>query len=627
MLRKILVFVCFLIFFFFLPQGVTAQTNNYSKYISNQGYIIKNFASKIEVEADTSLLITETIQASFSVQKHGIIRVIPYIYSFGGRSINGRMEMVSITDEKGQPYKYTESILNQSKKLQIGDANIFVNGDKTYVIKYRMRNVVLKYNNIPEVYWNVTGHEWDTVIVSAVAEVTSKNAEITKVKCFEGPVGSTSECKGDFSKDSAVFITSDPVLPGNDFTIVVGFSDNNSLTFPAPITKVQDNWGYFPALFPLAFIGIIWFLRGRDKKYAGDNIYYKPEKPLEKTVSIFERKFLPMVYSPINGLSPSEVGAIIDETVNIEDVIAEIIELARLKFIKIIKVKEKKLFSEAEYAFIKQKDWKDTDINDYQKAILDKIFGATDKIGKKNEEILVGLGVDPKDPNRPVVLLSFLKEYFYEALPDIKKKLYDGLKNKGIFAANPDSVRKAWFFGYVLFSFVLGFITFIYSISTFNFGPLAAGFTAFIVGIPFALSMPRKTAWGYSLSRQIVGLKEYLKVGKWREEYKEKKLFFDEMLPLAISLGVVEKLASDMKDLGIEPPSYFGNTSSTSFSTDILSFQRGISYALVVGPSGNTKWSGSSSWSGHSSWSGGSGFSGGGGSSGGGFGGGGGGSW
>ena len=84
------------------------------------------------------------------------------------------------------------------------------------------------------------------------------------------------------------------------------------------------------------------------------------------------------------------------------------------------------------------------------------------------------------------------------------------------------------------------------------------------------------------------------------------------MLPLAISLGVVTKLAKDMKDLGIEPPKYFQGMMISSFANDLNNFNSAALSGLTMSPSGS------------SSWSGGSGFSGGGG---GGFGGGGGGSW
>jgi uncharacterized membrane protein YgcG len=615
MMRRLFVFLGFLFLFVLSPRIVHA---------SDAGYLINSFKSDISLQKDTSLVITDTLNVSFTAQKHGIIRVIPYIYSADGQTINARMQVLSITDTLGKSYQYQESQLGQSKKLQIGDPNRYADKDMTYIIKYKMQNIILKYEGKPEIYWNVTGHEWDTTITKVETKVYSDFADITNVTCYEGAIGTKNPCGNSFTNKNALFSSKSPILPGQDFTIVVGLAEVNSLVFPSAAVKAVDNWGYIPALFPFLLIILLWYWKGRDKKYVGDSIYYKPDKPQEEAVALFTRKYLPLVYAPINDLTPAEIGTIADEKVDIHDVIAEIVELARLKYLKILKVKDKKLFSEAEYAFIKLKTWEDDNkLRDYQIAILKKIFGISGKIDKKTEKILSGLGVDTTNEKQKVILLSSLKEHFFEALPEIKKKLYAGLKNKEIFASNPDSTRKIWISGYIFVSLVFGFITLTFAVSTFNFVPLLVGLVTFVAGIPFTLSMPRKTAWGYSLSRQIVGLKNYLQIGKWREEFMEKKLFFDEMIPLSISLGVVEKLASDMKDLGIEPPSYFANTTNTVFYSDIISFQRTLSYALVVGP-GKT-WSGSSSWSGHSSWSGGSGFSGG--SSGGGFGGGGGGSW
>jgi uncharacterized membrane protein len=151
---------------------------------------------------------------------------------------------------------------------------------------------------------------------------------------------------------------------------------------------------------------------------------------------------------------------------------------------------------------------------------------------------------------------------------------------------------------------------------TMNFGPIIPfGFFG-VISFFFALSMPRRTAWGYSLKRQIVGLAWYLEKGKWRHEVSEKHLFIEEILPLAVTLGVVDKLTQDMKDLELSPPKYFAGTNMTTFGSDLGRFETTTTSSLLSTPGGK----------GSSSWSGGSGFSGGG-SSGGGFGGGGGGSW
>ena len=131
--------------------------------------------------------------------------------------------------------------------------------------------------------------------------------------------------------------------------------------------------------------------------------------------------------------------------------------------------------------------------------------------------------------------------------------------------------------------------------------------------------MPKRTPQGYAFFRQIVGLRWYLDKGKWREEIAEKNLFFEEILPLTICLGLVNKLSKEMAVLGVEPPSYFVGFNTRTFSSDFNHFCRQANSTFLSSPGG--------SWSSRSSWSGGSGFSGGRGFSGGGFGGGGGRSW
>ena len=86
------------------------------------------------------------------------------------------------------------------------------------------------------------------------------------------------------------------------------------------------------------------------------------------------------------------------------------------------------------------------------------------------------------------------------------------------------------------------------------------------------------------------------------------------MLPFAVSLGVVHKLAKDMEALDIKPPEYINSANVTAMNTNtfVSSFTRSVNSNLSYNPNSSSS-------------SGGSGFSGG--SSGGGGGGGGGGSW
>lgn len=544
-------------------------------------YEINNFESEITLNQDLSLTVKEKVETNFLVAKHGIYRVIPYIYTHKGKTIRADLKVLRVTDENGLSVDYKVSNYNQSKKIQIGEADKTVMGKKDYIIEYNADQVVLDYGNGPEIYWNVTGNEWDVLIEKAEAKVISPFGEITKTECFG--------CESSFDKNQADF-------KGDEgLTVVVQISKNNQLKTPGLLKKtknlIEGNWGYLLAGLPTFLMIWVWFKKGRDKKYLSDNIYIKPENGQEKNVNLFDRPHLPLVYSPIKGLSPAEIGTILDQKIDIHDIVSEIVELARLGFLKIKKTEKKKILGikSANYELIKLNKTTEK-LNKFQVDLWESLFERDDQIE-----------------------ISDLKNKFYKKLPKLKSDMYKELEKKGISEGNWEKIQGKW----IGIALGLNFLAIFLIISVFikntgNAGPIIISFLGIIPSIILAIKVPRRTAWGYNLYRQIEGLKYYLGKGKWREEIMEKNLFLEEMLPLAISLGVVNKLSKDMKNLGVEPPKYFEGVVINNFSHDLNSFSSSMAANLSATPSGN------------SSWSGGSGFSGGGG---GGFGGGGGGSW
>ena len=559
----------FLFLFFLFPTSVQAAANlDYT-----------GFESHINIQKDMSLLITESITVNYKAPLHGIFRDIP----------ERRLNVLSIADENGTPYKYKISGGNV-KNIRIGDPDVTVVGEHVYVIQYEVKRAIKEYPDHFELYWNITGSNWDSILPKPTATISSDFADITKVDCFAGTVGtSIRSCKYEFDEKSASFTSSVDTGVGSDFTVVVGLSSQNQFVFPSTLEQFFDfiyqYWGYFLTIIPLATMVIIWFKKGRDERYVSENIYYTPQVKSTRRVGIFERKHIPFVYSPIKGLTPAEIGTLIDEKVDIHDVVAEITELARLGYLKMKKIDKKWIFGKNDYEFSKQK--KDTDtLFAFQKDILDSLFASED-----------------------IMLLSSLKYKFYKSLANIKKDLYGRMEKENYFFGNPDTVRTKWvFFVAVMCGLIFAALS-IYSNVTGQILVFVVGGVLGVVAFLFAIKMPRRTPKGYALYRQIEGLRWYINKGAWRQEIAEKRLFLDEILPLAISLGVVKKLASDMKDLGFKPPEYMGNMATNSFASDMSNFEASASTALVSSPSS----------------SGGSGFSGG--SSGGGGGGGGGGGW
>jgi hypothetical protein len=551
--------------------------------IPSNDYLIKNFESEITLNRNSSLTVKEKIETDFLVEKHGIFRIIPYIYSHNGKTINARIRILGVEDENDQKIPYQVDNYNQSKKIKIGDANLTLSGNKKYVIEYSIKDVVLDYGNGPEIYWNVTGSEWDVPIEKASARVISPFGKITKIECF-GCVNKNFENEAEFFGKEGL-------------TVVVQIDKNNNLKMPGIWQKnykvIIDNWDYLVAITPLTLMFLFWYKKGRDKRYLTENIYFKPEDKTEKEVPLLSRPHLPLVYYPIDGLSPAEVGTITDEKIDTKDIVAEIVELARLGYLTIKRIEKKKIFG------LIGKDYE-----------LIRTEKTTENLNKFQTNLLKNLFDDKK-----TVKISDLKNHFYTHLGGLREDLYKILADKKITEGNLNSVRIKWI-GISSFLNFSGF-TLVTRASkmTDNSFPIFLSVIGAVLSLFLSIKMSRKTAWGYSLHRQAEGLKYYLSKGKWREEIAEKNLFLEEMLPLAISLGVVNQLAKDMKELEMEPPKYFEGMVISSFARDLNNFSSNAATGLTSAPS---------NYSGSGSWSGGSGFGGGGG---GGFGGGGGGSW
>jgi uncharacterized membrane protein len=203
--------------------------------------------------------------------------------------------------------------------------------------------------------------------------------------------------------------------------------------------------------------------------------------------------------------------------------------------------------------------------------------------------------------------LSKMTGHFQSDLTAFREKLYSGLTAAGFFGSRPDHLQCWGIAAAVILVLIFTPIANLFSLSQ-SVWPW--GFLSGSIAVLFGYRMGYRTARGHALYRQLTGLKYFVGKGKWRYEIAEKHLFIEEILPLAISLGVVGQLSKDMQNLQMQPPKYLGNLSYVDFGH----FRSGLGRTLAAAPAGT-----SSGWSGRSGFSGGS--------MGGGFGGGGGRSW
>jgi len=265
-----------------------------SSHASAQDFTINDFAVNIAINKDSSFTVKETISVEFHRPRHGIYREIPYIYkdSFDG-TIKTPLKVISVTDSAGSKLSSKISYEGNLIKIRIGDADKYVSGSQTYEIFYKVENAILFFDDHDELYWNVTGNEWQAEIKKASATV-SLAGDKTKERwtsCYTGRPGSKeAECKYTAYDNSVEFSSKSVFAPGEGFTIAYGW-DKGIVSPPSSFQRflwlinLRQNWVFILPVFSLLIMFNLWRSIGRDPKVreAVTVMYGPPEynkKPL-----------------------------------------------------------------------------------------------------------------------------------------------------------------------------------------------------------------------------------------------------------------------------------------------------------------------------------------------------------
>jgi len=134
---------------------------------------IIDFKSDIQVNADSTIRVHETISAALPAGRHGVLREFPIHYS-DKRNIkyNVDFNLEGVTQD-GLPVPYTIESFANGKQIKIGDPyRVLAGGVYTYDIVYSTNRQIGFFENHDELYWNVTGNGWRLPIEHVWARVT-----------------------------------------------------------------------------------------------------------------------------------------------------------------------------------------------------------------------------------------------------------------------------------------------------------------------------------------------------------------------------------------------------------------------------------------------------------------------
>jgi uncharacterized membrane protein YgcG len=545
---------------------------------------IRKFSAELFVQPDAALGVTETIEAQFIGSWNGIYRTIPVEYvTPQGFNYTLFVTLENATDADGRPLRVESSRDRHYLKWKI-----YVPGARdavrTVVLHYRVRNGLKFFEDHDELYWNVTGDEWDVPIESASAQVLLP-PHVTGIRAldFTGAYGSRARDAEVTVSDNSVNVTMQrPLAFHEGLTVVIGW-DKGFVRQPGTAELVElflaSNWPLFFPVPVFLFMFSLWYTRGRDPRTGPIAVQYEPPEKM----------------------TPAEAGTLIDDSADMRDITATIVDLAVRGYLVIEEKTTNRvmgLFSNKEYVFhMKKKPSEWAGLKSYELVLLAGIFF---------------------DGAVPEVELSSLHNRFYTHLPKIRDGIFDALLQRGYFEHRPDTVRGAYIAGGI----VAGALLFMAGNSLANrLGMVgtpffvAAVISAGII-LGFGWFMPVRTGAGVKALAGILGFEDFLThvEADRMDRMMQTPETFEKFLPFAMALGVERKWVSAFQNIYTQPPSWYqGGGYGTGFQP--ILFVNSLN--AMTAHAGSVLASAPRS-------SGGSGF-GGGGSSGGGFGGGGGG--
>jgi uncharacterized membrane protein len=549
---------------------------------------IQKFHSEVTITPDGVVDVVETIQAHFAGTWNGLYRTIPIEYTTAqGLNFSLFVDVASIADNTGGSLKYdtTRSGGYLKLKIYVPDATDVT---RTIVVHYKVSDALRFFEDHDELYWNVTGNDWDMPIEGASADIVLPTG-VTGLRAlaFTGSYGSRSQDAKIEKNANRVDIEMTRTLEFHEgLTVVIGWDKGFVREATAGekfVRFLRSNWVLTIPFITFLIMFWIWWTHGRDPR----------------------RNPIAVKYDAPDDLTPGEVGTLVDCSAEMRDVTATLVDMGVRGYITIEQKEDKHLMgltSSKTYTFHLKKpmsDWKG--LKSHELSLLAALFanGVLESVD-----------------------LAALQNHFYKDLPAIKDGMLDSMLEHGYFLHRPDNVRGGWMaaglIGGVILTAVGNGVAAALGMAQIPF--IVAGIATGLVMVVFGYFMPARTDKGERALEGALGFEDFLQhvESDRMERLVKTPEMFEKYLPFAMALGVEKKWVSAFGDICKQPPSWYQggmygpNFYPIMFINDMHMMSMQASAAMVSAPR---------------SASGGSGFGGGGGGgfSGGGFGGGGGG--
>ena len=541
---------------------------------------ILSYHSDILVRADGWIEVTETIRVRAEGQqiRRGIYRDYPVEYIDKlGNNVKVLYEPESVL-RNGNAEDFNSESRGSDVRTYFGSADRMLNnGEHTYIYRYDAGRMLGYFEEVDELYWNVTGNEWDFPIDAASASVSFEfdvPGDRLQLFAYVGPFGTiggegyTATVDG---TGTVLFRVTEPLKINEGLTIAVGWP-KGIIVPPTDAQKMiwllSDNLNLLIALAGLlamlSYYIPVWQNYGKD-----------PEPGVVLTM-----------YEPPEGFSPASLRYIENMGYDNEVMTAAVVSLAVKGYIRIE-------VDDDEHTLHRLDPGPDAPpLATGEKELHEALFGKGSSLTlvDDNHERVGGA----KKAHEKSLKNDYHRRYF---------------KTNGLLNLPP---------------LVIGVIS---AMVALRIGP-SVGVVAcialmIVTVIAFAIIMKKPTAPGRQIMDRSAGFREYLEIAEkdelnLRNPPDKTPALFESYLPFALALGVEQQWSERFARIfaGLKGPNntewhpswYNGSWNNFDLSSNTSSLTSGLGSAI----------SSSATPPGSSSGSGGGGFSGGGGGGGGG---------
>lgn len=507
----------------------------FSLLLTAQDFTISNFNVDIEINADGSYDVVETIDVYFTKKKRGIFREIHNTYSINGGKVFLDINSIDIPN-----YEYTVDKSKEIIKIKIGSQDKFLTGNQQYKIAYNIKKGIISYDDHQEFHYDLTGVDWPAAIrrvnftirlprgitlnpsdLKVTGGRKNENLDIAEIRQIDPRT-----IKGSSLRPLNAYngITAAIKLPKSYLDV----ASNKVTYYNSPQDSESgssDSKPWYIAL-PIAIFGFFWSFWNKKRKtnYVEDN----------EGVHIY----------PPKGLTSAHVGAYVDQKAHTRDIVSLLPYWGAEGYL------EMKQMEEETYLY-KIKNLP-ADFPEYEHIIFDRLFSENEvaKISDLQTKFHTTLAKAQSLLTEEVGLQDYYDPEYI--------KLFRGPR-VAIFPLAMLALGLVCIFGFQLIFLALGF-----------FGAAIGGFI-----LPF-MKLPL-TDKGAKLKHEIDSFNDFLKNPDKQlldNAIKDDPAYFDKMFPFVVAFGLEKSFLSRVDPyMSTAPYWYLSHHQNNTFANFSSSFK------------------------------------------------------